>query len=413
MNKDNIEVSLSSIEEIIEDARNGKMYILVDDPDRENEGDLIIPAQYASPQTINFMAKHGRGLICLALTKERIEELELPLMNPSNIKNDLTAFTVSIEAKEGVTTGISAADRAHTISVAINNNRNKNDLVYPGHVFPLMAWDGGVLVRAGHTEAAVDISKLADLNPSGVICEIMSEDGSMARLPEIIKFAKLHNLKVGTVSDLIKFRLKKTKIVEQISERPFESEMGSQFTLKVFQNTISGEKHYALVKNLVDNKDPKYVRMHKLDVTKDILPNEKIDCVVYGCTSGTIAAGYDSIEKKIKIAKPDAKVTTPSTASIKALKKLNLNKIAIFTPYPKKLNDEVLDFFKQENFEITSNSYFDIASDIDIGKVDSDYLFDVLSKMDLIDYEIRLPLVKIRQETKSILDEIISNLEIK
>ena len=155
MNKDNIEENLSSIEEIIEDARNGKMYILVDDPDRENEGDLIIPAQYASPQTINFMAKHGRGLICLALTKDRIEELELPLMNPSNIKNDLTAFTVSIEAKEGVTTGISAADRAHTISVAVNKNRNKNDLVYPGHVFPLMAWDGGVLVRAGHTEACL------------------------------------------------------------------------------------------------------------------------------------------------------------------------------------------------------------------------------------------------------------------
>ena len=197
-------------------------------------------------------------------------------MNPSNIKNDLTAFTVSIEAKEGVTTGISAADRAHTISVAVNNNRNKNDLVYPGHVFPLMAWDGGVLVRAGHTEAAVDISKLADLNPSGVICEIMSEDGSMARLPEIIKFAKIHNLKVGTVSDLIKFRLKKTKIVEQISERPFESEMGSQFTLKVFQNTISGEKHYALVKNLSDVNEPVLVRMHRLNVTKDIFEEKNI-----------------------------------------------------------------------------------------------------------------------------------------
>ena len=169
MNKDNIEEYLSSIEDIIEDARNGKMYILVDDPDRENEGDLIIPAQYANPQAINFMAKHGRGLICLALTKERIEKLELPLMNPNNIKNDLTAFTVSIEAKEGVTTGISAADRAHTISVAVNNNKNKNDLVYPGHVFPLMSWDGGVLVRAGHTEAAVDISKLANLNPSGAV----------------------------------------------------------------------------------------------------------------------------------------------------------------------------------------------------------------------------------------------------
>ena len=197
-------------------------------------------------------------------------------MNPSNIKNDLTAFTVSIEAKEGVTTGISAADRAHTISVAVNNNRNKNDLVYPGHVFPLMAWDGGVLVRAGHTEAAVDISKLANLNPSGVICEIMSEDGSMARLQEIIKFAKFHNLKVGTVSDLIKFRLEKTKIVEQISERPFESEMGSQFTLKVFQNTISGEKHYALVKNLSDVNEPVLVRMHRLDVTKDIFEEKNI-----------------------------------------------------------------------------------------------------------------------------------------
>ncbi len=276
MNKDNIEEYISSIEDIIEDARNGKMYILVDDPDRENEGDLIIPAQYANPQAINFMAKHGRGLICLALTKERIEKLELPLMNPSNIKNDLTAFTVSIEAKEGVTTGISAADRAHTISVAVNNNKNKNDLVYPGHVFPLMAWDGGVLVRAGHTEAAVDISKLANLNPSGVICEIMSEDGSMARLPEIIKFAKLHNLKVGTVSDLIKFRLKKTKIVEQISKRPFESEMGSQFTLNVFQNSISGEKHYALVKNLSDVNEPVLVRMHRLDVTKDIFEEKNI-----------------------------------------------------------------------------------------------------------------------------------------
>ena len=272
--------NFSSIESIIKTVKKNGMYILVDDESKheemENEGDLVISTSAVNPNHINFMAKHARGLICLALTKDRIEELELPLMNPDNIKNDLTAFTVSIEAKEGVTTGISAADRAHTISVAVNNNRNKNDLVYPGHVFPLMAWDGGVLVRAGHTEAAVDISKLADLNPSGVICEIMSEDGSMARLPEIIKFAKLHNLKVGTVSDLIKFRLKKTKIVEQISERPFESEMGSKFTLKVFQNTISGEKHYALVKNLSDVKQPVLVRMHRLDVTKDIFEEKNI-----------------------------------------------------------------------------------------------------------------------------------------
>ena len=276
MNEHDLKKNLSTIEDIIEDARNGKMYILVDDPDRENEGDLIIPGQYANAEAINFMAKFGRGLICLAMTKDRIQQLGLPLMNPDNQKNDLTAFTVSIEAKEGVTTGISAADRAHTISVAINNNKNKEDLVYPGHVFPLMAWDGGVLERAGHTEAAVDISKLANLNPSGVICEIMSDDGSMARLPEILNFAKEHQIKVGTVSDLIKFQLKKTKIVELISERSFESEMGSGFSLKIFQNKISGEKHYALVKNITKSEDPYLVRMHRLNITKDIFEEKNI-----------------------------------------------------------------------------------------------------------------------------------------
>ena len=276
MKINNFSKNLSSIDEIIEDARNGKMYILVDDPNRENEGDLIIPAQYANPESINFMSKYGRGLICLAMTKKRITDLELPLMNPNNKKNDLTAFTVSIEAKEGITTGISAADRSHTISVAIDNNKKKEDLVYPGHVFPLMAWDGGVLERAGHTEAAVDISKIAKLNPSGVICEIMSDDGSMARLPEIIEFANYHKLKVGTVSDLIKFRLNKTMIVKQIFERKFESEMGTGFLLKVFQNSISGEKHYALVKNVNDRKNPTFVRMHKLDITKDIFEEKNI-----------------------------------------------------------------------------------------------------------------------------------------
>ena len=190
-------------------------------------------------------------------------------MNPSNEKNDLTAFTISIEAKEGITTGISAADRSHTISVAINENNNKSDIISPGHVFPLMAWDGGVLERAGHTEAAVDISKLAGLNPSGVICEIMSDDGSMARLPELIEFAKLHQLKIGTVSDLIKYRLKKNTIIKLFSERLFESEMGTHFKLKIFQNQLSGEKHYALVKNITRDT-PTYVRMHKLDITKDI-----------------------------------------------------------------------------------------------------------------------------------------------
>ena len=267
---------ISPIEEIISEAKNGKMYILVDDPNRDNEGDLIIPAQMATPDAINFMAKYGRGLICLSMTKQRIEELGLPLMNPNNQKNDLTAFTISIEAKEGVTTGISAADRSHTISVAINQNRDKKDLLSPGHVFPLMAWDGGVLVRAGHTEAAVDISKIAGLNPSGVICEIMSEDGSMARLPEILEFANSHNLKVGTVSDLIEYRLKYSKIIKQISERPFESNKGKNFILKVFENTLSNEKHYALVKNIESSENLYPVRMHKLNIEKDIFAEKNM-----------------------------------------------------------------------------------------------------------------------------------------
>ena len=197
-------------------------------------------------------------------------------MNPSNQKNDLTAFTISIEAREGITTGISAADRAHTISVAINGNRNKSDIVSPGHIFPLMAWAGGVLERAGHTEAAVDISVLAGLNPSGVICEILSEDGTMARLPELIKFAKFHNLKIGTVSDLIKYRFKNHKIIKKLSQKDLLKVKWEQIlSLKIFENQLSGEKHYALIKNIKDN-EPAYVRMHKLDVTKDIFEEKNI-----------------------------------------------------------------------------------------------------------------------------------------
>ena len=276
MNNNNFENNLSSIDEIIEDARNGRMFILVDEADRENEGDLILPAQMVTPEAINFMAKYGRGLICLSLTKQRINELQLPLMNPSNQKNDLTAFTISIEAKEGISTGISAADRAHTISIAINNNRSKEDIISPGHIFPLMAWDGGVLERAGHTEAAVDISKLAGLNPSGVICEIMNDDGTMARLPELINFSIKHNIKIGTVTDLIKYRLKKDKIIKLVSARNFESVMGKNFKLKIFQNILSGEKHYALVKNLSTLNDSTYVRMHRLDITKDIFEEKNL-----------------------------------------------------------------------------------------------------------------------------------------
>ena len=271
--KNNFSKDFSSIEDIINDASKGKMYILVDDPDRENEGDLIMPAQMVTAETINFMTKYGRGLVCLTLTKNRIDELNLPLMNPSNNKNDLTAFTISIEAKDGITTGISAADRAHTVSMAVKGDRS--DITSPGHIFPLMAWSGGVLERAGHTEASIDISKLAGLHPSGVICEILSDDGSMARLPELIKFAKFHDLKIGTVSDLIKYRLKKDNIIKLLSERLFESEMGNNFILKIFQNQLSGEQHYALVKNIDENK-PAYVRMHKLNITKDIFAEKNI-----------------------------------------------------------------------------------------------------------------------------------------
>src|ERR1044071_7801200 len=239
-------------EEIINEARNGRMYILVDDEDRENEGDLIIPAQMATPDAINFMARHGRGLICLALTKERVDQLALQPMSRTNGARLETAFTTSIEAREGVTTGISAADRARTISVAIDAAKGADDIVTPGHVFPLVAREGGVLVRAGHTEAAVDISRLAGLNPSGVICEIMAEDGSMARLDDLIRFGRLHNLRIGTIRDLIAYRLRKDRIVEQTAEAQFESRWGGIWTAKTFLNRASGMEQIALVKGRVD-----------------------------------------------------------------------------------------------------------------------------------------------------------------
>ena len=267
---------LSPIDKIINDAKNGKMFILVDEDDRENEGDLIIPAEKINPEAINFMAKYGRGLICLALTKKRINDLELPLMNPVNQNNDLTAFTISIEAKTGVSTGISAADRAHTISVAINNNKSKKDLVSPGHVFPLMAWNGGVLVRAGHTEAAVDIAKLAGLNPSGVICEVMNDDGTMSRLPELIDFAKNHKLSIGTVSDLIAHRLKNDKIIECVSKNEFNQYSKGNFKLFTYKNTLSNEEHYALVSKKMNLNVPVYVRMHKHSILKDILSEKSL-----------------------------------------------------------------------------------------------------------------------------------------
>ena len=260
---------LSSPEELIDEARNGRMFILVDDEDRENEGDLVIPAQMATPDAINFMAKHGRGLICLALSKGRVEQLGLQLMSRHNGTRLETAFTTSIEAKEGVTTGISAADRARTIAVAIDAAKGPEDICTPGHVFPLVAREGGVLIRAGHTEAAVDVSRLAGLNPSGVICEIMREDGTMARLDDLVAFAQLHGLKLGTIRDLIAYRLKKDHLVEQTGEAAFESRWGGTWTAKSFLNKALGSEQVALVKGEIREDRPTLVRMHQLSLFAD------------------------------------------------------------------------------------------------------------------------------------------------
>jgi 3,4-dihydroxy 2-butanone 4-phosphate synthase/GTP cyclohydrolase II len=262
---------ISGTEDIIEDARNGRMFILVDHEDRENEGDLVIPAQMATPTAINFMATHGRGLICLALTGQRVDQLGLPLMAKTNSSRHETAFTVSIEAREGVSTGISAHDRARTVAVAIDAGRTGADLASPGHVFPLRARDGGVLVRAGHTEAAVDISRLAGLNPSGVICEIMNEDGSMARLPDLISFAQRHGLKIGTISDLIAYRRRHDHLVRVRTEAVVQSEFGGAWTMRVFTDEAQGSEHIALIKGDISGDDPVLVRMHALDPLLDLV----------------------------------------------------------------------------------------------------------------------------------------------
>jgi len=263
--------AISKIEEIIEDARNGKMFVLVDHEDRENEGDLVIPAQMATPDAINFMAKHGRGLICLTLPGERIDALGLPLMASHNSSRHETAFTVSIEAREGVSTGISAHDRARTVATAIDASKGAVDIATPGHVFPLRARDGGVLVRAGHTEAAVDISRLAGLNPSGVICEIMKEDGEMARLPDLIAFAQLHNLKIGTISDLIAYRRRHDNLVRVRETSTIQSEFGGEWELRIYTDETQGAEHIALIKGDITSTGPVLVRMHAMDPMLDVV----------------------------------------------------------------------------------------------------------------------------------------------
>ena len=262
---------ISSVEEIIEDARNGRMFVLIDHEDRENEGDLVIPAQMATPDAINFMATHGRGLICLALTSERVDQLGLELMSTNNSSRHETAFTISIEAREGVTTGISAHDRARTVAVAIDASNGPSDLATPGHVFPLRAKSGGVLVRAGHTEAAVDIARLAGLNSSGVICEIMNEDGTMARLPELISFAQRHGLKIGTISDLISYRRRNDNLVRSGELTKILSEFGGEWDMRVYEDETHGDQHIVLSKGDLTGDTPVLVRMHAMDPMLDIV----------------------------------------------------------------------------------------------------------------------------------------------
>ena len=262
---------LASAEELIEEARNGRMFILVDDEDRENEGDLVIPAQFATPEQVNFMARHARGLICLAMTRQRVEQLGLPLMSQSNGTRHQTAFTVSIEARDGVTTGISAHDRAHTIAVAINPESSRDEIVTPGHVFPLMAREGGTLIRAGHTEAAVDIARLAGLVPAGVICEIMNDDGTMARLPDLVAFAQHHNLKLGTIADLIGHRRRTERLVKRVQEGKINHAVGGEWKLVVFANTVEYAEHLVLVKGDLSAPGPVMVRMHGVDLLNDLL----------------------------------------------------------------------------------------------------------------------------------------------
>ena len=316
---------LSTIEDVVEDARNGRMFILIDEEDRENEGDLVIPAQMATPDAVNFMARYGRGLICLAITSERVKNLGLGLMSQENLSRLKTAFTVSIEAREGVTTGISAHDRAHTIATAIDAGKSRVDITTPGHVFPLVARDGGVLVRAGHTEASVDISRLAGLNHSAVICEIMNDDGTMARLPDLIKFAQFHGLKVATIKDLIGYRLKKDNLVKCVGETKVKSLVGGDWVSKVYINTAEYAEHMVLVKGKITPSSPVMVRVHVLDMFNDLLQEEgekagqleKAMKIIGEAGVGVIVIirdiRPDRLQHIVKIREGKTKVPAPST----------------------------------------------------------------------------------------------------
>ncbi|MGV6811099.1 MAG: 3,4-dihydroxy-2-butanone-4-phosphate synthase [Brevirhabdus sp.] len=334
--------AISSIEEIIEDARNGRMFILVDHEDRENEGDLVIPAQMATPEAVNFMATHGRGLICLTLEGERIDALGLSLMSTNNSSRHETAFTTSIEAREGVTTGISAHDRALTVAVAIDPTKGPGDIATPGHVFPLRARKGGVLVRAGHTEAAVDVSRLAGLNPSGVICEIMNEDGTMARLPDLVSFAQKHNLKIGTISDLIEFRHRHDNLVTADNVQKVQSGFGGEWDMRIFTDDTQGAEHIVLSKGDLSADEPVLVRMHTLDPLLDVVGLGGADrSSEFGRAMDKIAAeGRGALvllrDTHMKLVKEDASPQTLRQYGLGAqiLSALGLKRLTLLTDSP-------------------------------------------------------------------------------
>jgi 3,4-dihydroxy 2-butanone 4-phosphate synthase/GTP cyclohydrolase II len=271
-------MSIKRIEDALKDIKEGRMVIIVDDEDRENEGDLCIAAEKVTPEAINFMARHARGLICLALTNERADELNLPPMVEENTSLYRTAFTVSIDARRDVTTGISAADRARTILTAIDDNTRPDDLVRPGHIFPLRACKGGVLVRTGQTEGSVDLTRLAGLKPVGVICEIMKDDGTMARIPDLEAMAKTQGLRIVTIADIIEYRLKKDRLVQRIAEVSLPTRYGGEFTAIAYKNDVDTHEHLALVKGEIGPDEPVLVRVHSECLTGDVLGSERCDC---------------------------------------------------------------------------------------------------------------------------------------
>lgn len=274
-------LEMNSTEQLIEDIRNGKMVVLIDDEDRENEGDLVLAADFVTPETINFMAKEARGLICLSLTHEQIERLQLPLMvrEETNFSPNKTAFTVSIEASKGVSTGISAADRAHTIRIASRLDAKPNDVITPGHIFPIRAKDGGVLKRAGHTEGSIDLCKLAGLSPAAVICEVMNDDGTMARVGDLKTFAKKHDLKIGTIVDLIKYRLENESLVEEVAHAKLPNRFGEDFEVRAFRSVLDGTEHLVMQLGDISKGDQAcLVRVHSECMTGDVFGSTRCDC---------------------------------------------------------------------------------------------------------------------------------------